>query len=130
MTRVSLISVLDRPRAISRSTSVSRWVSAPSAGGNGGFSRGRRAKSAISGRASHHQAWLGGEYRGEALSHHRLVVGDQAPRGCAAAFRAARRHAVSRSGRTADTTKPPPGAGPADKEPPSSATRSRIPVSP
>jgi hypothetical protein len=32
MTRVSLISVLDRPRAISRRTSVSRWVSAPSAG--------------------------------------------------------------------------------------------------
>ena len=38
--------------------------------------------------------------------------------------------AVPPSGSTAETTKPPPGAGPADSEPPSSATRSRIPVSP
>jgi hypothetical protein len=47
MTRVSLISVLERPRAISRRTSVSRWVSAPSVDGNGGSGRGWRAKSAI-----------------------------------------------------------------------------------
>ena len=52
MTRVLLISVLDRPRAISLSTSVSRWVSALSVAGKGGSSRGRRAKSAISRRVS------------------------------------------------------------------------------
>ena len=85
---------------------------------------------AVSGLAYHQQARLGGEHRGEALAHHRLVVGDQAPRGHAAAGRAAGGHAVSPSGSTAETTKPPSGAGPADSEPPSSATRSRIPVSP
>src|SRR5262249_38622171 len=84
---------------------------------------------AVSGLAHHHQAWLGGEYRGETLSHHRLVVGDQAPRGHVAC-RVASCHVVSPSGSTAETTKPPSGAGPADSEPPSSATRSRIPVSP
>jgi len=48
MTRVSLISVLDSPPAISRSTSVSRCVSESSACGTGRFARGRRAKSAMS----------------------------------------------------------------------------------
>src|SRR5215472_676714 len=52
MTSVPLISVLDRPRAISRSTSVSRRVSAPSVGGDGGSGRGRRAKSAINRRVT------------------------------------------------------------------------------
>ncbi len=52
MTRVSLISALDRPRAISRSTSVSRWVSALSGRGTGTLWRGRLAKSAISRRVT------------------------------------------------------------------------------
>src|SRR5208282_2679045 len=85
---------------------------------------------AVSSLAHHQQAWLRGEYRGEAFAHHRLVVDDQAARGHAAAGRAPGRHAAWPSGSTADTTKPPSGAGPADSEPPSSATRSRIPVSP
>jgi putative ABC transport system permease protein len=38
---VSLISALDRPRAISRSTSVSLGVRAPSATGGGGSGRGK-----------------------------------------------------------------------------------------
>jgi hypothetical protein len=80
---------------------------------------------AVGGLAHDQQAWLGVEDRGEALPDHCLVVGDQAPRDPAAG-----RHAVSPSGRTAQTTKPPSGCGPADSEPPSSATRSRIPVSP
>ena len=80
---------------------------------------------AVRGLAHHHQARLGGEDRGEALPHHRLVIGDQASRS-----RTAGRHAVTPSGSTADTTKPPPADGPAESEPPSSATRSRIPVSP
>ena len=232
MTRVVLISVLDRPWAISRSTSVSRWVSAPTVRGNGGpeawpagevgdqppghrggeqgVAGGHHADRvhqfggggvleqeaagagpqrlihvvveveggehqhprpgragcaaedlagrlqpvhdrhphvhqndvgqqvprladrvrAVGGLAHHLQARLGGEHRGEALPHHRLVVGDQAPRGPAAARRAVRGHGVSPSGSTAETTKPPSGAGPADSEPPSRATRSRIPVSP
>ena len=75
------------------------------------------------------QGRLGGEDGSETLPDHRLVVGDQAPGG-AAARRAAAGHDVSPSGRTADTTKPPSGAGPADSQPPSSATRSCIPVSP
>jgi hypothetical protein len=84
---------------------------------------------AVGGLADHEQAGLGVEDRGEALSDHRLVVGDQAPCGDVAR-RAAGGHDVSPSGSTADTTKPPPGAGPAVSEPPSSATRSCIPVSP
>src|ERR1700733_11848376 len=83
---------------------------------------------------THHlQTGLGSEHRGEALAHHRLVVSDQAAGGP----RTGRAHAVSPSdspaspsGRTADTTKPPAGVGPADSVPPSSATRSRIPVRP
>src|SRR6266536_1789499 len=51
MTRVSLISVLDRPPAINRSTSVSRGVSAPGAA-NGRLARARRAKPAISRRVT------------------------------------------------------------------------------
>ena len=85
---------------------------------------------AVGGLAHYQQPWLGGEYRGEALPHHRLVVGDQASCGHTAACRVVGRHAVSPSGSTADTTKPPLGAGPADSEPPSRVTRSRIPVSP
>ena len=85
---------------------------------------------AVGGLAHHQQAGLGGEHRGEALPHHRLVVDDQAPGDPAAALRAGRGHGVSPTGSTAETTKPPSGAGPADSEPPSRATRSRIPVSP
>ena len=85
---------------------------------------------AVGGLACHLQAGLGGEHRGEALPHHRLVVGDQAPRGPAAVRRTVRGHGVSPSGSTAETTKPPSGSGPADSEPPSRATRSCIPVSP
>ena len=84
---------------------------------------------AVGGLAHDLQAGLGGEHRGEALPHHRLVVGDQAPRG-PAARRAVRGHGVSPTGSTAETTKPPSGDRPADSEPPSRATRSRIPVSP
>ena len=47
---------------------------------------------AISRLAHHQQARLGGKYRGEALPHHRLVVGDQAPRGRAAVCCVVRRH--------------------------------------
>ncbi len=79
---------------------------------------------AVRGLADHEQAGLGGEHGGEALPDHGLVVGDQA------AGRPGAGHGVSPTGSTAQTTKPPPGAGPADSEPPSSATRSRIPVSP
>jgi len=84
---------------------------------------------AVGGLAHYLQARLGGKDRGEALPHHRLVVGDQAPYGHIAC-RAVGRHAVPLNGSTAETTKPPSGAGPADSEPPSSATRSRIPASP
>jgi len=84
---------------------------------------------AVGGLAHDQQPWLGVEHRGEALPHHGLVVGDQAP-GDPAAFLAIGCHAVPPRGRTAETTKPPSGAGPADSEPPSKATRSRIPVSP
>ena len=58
---------------------------------------------AVSGLPYHEQAWLGGEYRGEALSDHHLVVGDQAPRDPAAVWRAAGRHGVWSSGSTAET---------------------------
>ena len=229
MTSASLISVLDRPRAISRSTSVSRCVSTPSAGAGGwswrgsagevgdqapGYRRGeqrlaaghhpdrvhqlggggvleqetagpgpqrfvhvvvevergqhqhprpllpRRAAQdlpgclepvhdrhphvhehdvgrqvpglghrvgAVGGLAHDLQARLGGEHRGETLAHHRLVVRDQAAR---VPRPRAVLHVVSPSGSTADTTKPPAGVGPADSDPPSKATRSRIPVRP
>jgi hypothetical protein len=84
----------------------------------------------VSGLSHDQQAWLGVEDRGEALPHHCLVVGDQAPRRRVAACRSVGCHAALPRGRTAETTKPPSGDGPADSEPPSSATRSRIPASP
>lgn len=52
MTKVSLISALDRPRAISCSTSVSRGVSVPSVAGDGAREGGRQAKSAMSRRVT------------------------------------------------------------------------------
>jgi hypothetical protein len=72
------------------------------------------------------KAWLGGENRGEALAHHSLIVDDQAARVTTLGWA----HAVSPSGSTADTENPPVGVGPADSDPPSSSTRSRIPVRP
>ncbi len=51
-TRSAAISWLDRPRAISRSTSVSRGVSAFSAAGRGRSRCGRAANSAISRRVT------------------------------------------------------------------------------
>ena len=72
------------------------------------------------------EARLGGEHRGETLAHHRLIVRDEA----AGAGGTGRAHRVSPSGSTADTMNPPAGVGPADSEPPSRATRSRIPVRP
>ena len=53
MTRVSLISALDRPRAMSRSTSVSRLGERAEPGGDGrDVAPGRRVKSAISRRVT------------------------------------------------------------------------------
>ena len=79
---------------------------------------------AVGGLADDHQIGLGGEQRAEALAHHRLVVGDQArDRSTVARRRRA-------SGSTAETAKPPTALGPAEIEPPSSATRSRIPAMP
>jgi cytochrome P450 len=78
---------------------------------------------AVDGLPGDDDAGFGGEHGGEPLPHHGLIVGDQAADGPA--------HAIDPlSGRTANTTNPPSGAGPADSEPPSSSARSRIPARP
>ena len=81
---------------------------------------------AVHGLPGHGHPRLGGQHRGEPLPHHGLVVDDQAADGDLVLRHAAR----PATGSTADTKNPPPGAGPADSEPPSSSTRSRMPVSP
>ena len=63
---------------------------------------------------------LGAEEEPQPGAHQLLVVDQQHPD----------RHAGSWIGSRATTRKPPPGAGPASRSPPSRATRSRIPISP